>query len=46
MERLKDLKSTLKAHREKNFIGRMLHHQSMAATKYMGKWIEEKNTKK
>ncbi len=33
----------LEDHRNKNVIGTLLHHQTMNATKYMGKWIEEKN---
>lgn len=32
-------------HRRKNFIGAILKHQSVAATKYMSLWIEEKNKK-
>tara|TARA_R110002051_G_scaffold130577_2_gene204454 strand:+ start:64913 stop:66160 length:1248 start_codon:yes stop_codon:yes gene_type:complete len=35
---LKDLKK----HREFNFIGSLLRHQSLQSTKYMAKWIEEK----
>lgn len=38
--------STLGTHRAHNFIGQMLQHQSLAATKFMGKWIEEKNRKR
>ena len=30
-------------HREHNFIGSMLLHHTMQSTKYMSKWIEEKN---
>ncbi|WP_196896185.1 glycosyltransferase [Aureivirga marina] len=33
----------LKNHREKNFIGQILQHHSLKSTKYMSKWIEEKN---
>lgn len=44
-ERLELLKTNLKAHRESNVIGLLIQHQSMAATKFMGKWIEEKNRK-
>lgn len=33
----------LEQHRTQNVIGQMLLHQSMASTKYMSKWIEEKN---
>ncbi|UOY06449.1 glycosyltransferase family 4 protein [Muricauda sp. SCSIO 64092] len=35
----------LEDHRNKNIIGTLLRHQTMNATKYMGKWIEEKNKK-
>ena len=41
--RLQLLLSSLKTHRRKNFIGQVLQHQSMQATRYMSKWIEEKN---
>ncbi|MUU78273.1 glycosyltransferase [Winogradskyella endarachnes] len=37
------LSSNLKSHREQNFIGQLLMHQSMQSTKYMSKWIEAKN---
>ena len=30
-------------YRNQNFIGQILQHQSVQATKYMSKWIEEKN---
>lgn len=30
-------------YRNQNFIGRLLQHQTLQATKYMSKWIEEKN---
>jgi len=39
---IKDLQS----HRSKNFMGLMLLHHTLASTKYMSKWIEEKNSKK
>ena len=35
----------LNTHRAQNFIGQMLQHQSLAATEFMGKWIEGKNKK-
>lgn len=31
------------AHREQNFIGSLLQHQTMASTKFMSKWIQAKN---
>lgn len=40
---LLDLKRNLKTHRKQNFIGSMLFHNTMSATRYMSKWIEEKN---
>ena len=42
-KRIEVLVLNLENHRTQNFIGRLLQHQSMAATKFMGKWIEEKN---
>jgi glycosyltransferase involved in cell wall biosynthesis len=33
----------LEPHRLQNFTGAMLNHQSLQATKFMSKWIEEKN---
>ena len=39
------LGSRLSAHRGNNFLGAMLMHQTLSSTKYMGKWIEEKNKK-
>ncbi len=33
----------LEIHRSQNFIGSLLHHQTMNSSKYMGKWIQEKN---
>lgn len=38
-----DLKIGLKKHRQTNFMGSLIAHHSMASTKYMSKWIEEKN---
>ncbi|WP_296386334.1 glycosyltransferase [Winogradskyella sp.] len=40
---IKSLSEHLKIHREKNFIGQLLMHQSLQSTKYMSKWIEAKN---
>ncbi|PIF01278.1 MAG: glycosyltransferase [Maribacter sp.] len=40
---LGSLQAKLEQHRTNNFIGAMLRHQSMASTKYLSKWIEEKN---
>jgi O-antigen biosynthesis protein len=35
----------LSQHRNRNFIGSLLQHHSLSSTKYMSKWIEEKNKK-
>lgn len=43
IEKLKSLKENLHQHREQNFMGAMLMHHSISGTKYMAKWIEEKN---
>lgn len=40
-----NLQKNLKAHRLKNFTGGMLMHHTLASTKYMSKWIEEKGRK-
>jgi len=40
---LNKIMGKLQAHRESNFIGGMLLYHLMAGTKYMSKWIEEKN---
>lgn len=43
IEHLLYLQKNLKDHRLKNFAGAMLMHHTIASTKYMSKWIEEKN---
>lgn len=37
------LLDNLKQHRNNNFIGSILQHHLFSSTKYMSKWIEEKN---
>lgn len=37
------LQENLENHRQNNFLGAMLMHHSLASTKYMSRWIEEKN---
>ena len=37
------LQQTSSTHRNNNFIGQILQHQTLQSTKYMSKWIEEKN---
>ena len=43
VEKVTQLQKELAAHRVQNFIGNLLQHQTMTTTKFMGKWIEEKN---
>jgi len=45
LERIHDTIETLDDHRQRNFTGAMLRHHTMASTKYMSRWIEEKNRK-
>lgn len=45
-DQLEKLLKNLMEHRTANFIGSLLQHQTMAGTKYMSKWIAEKNSKK
>ncbi len=33
----------LEKHREQNFLGELLQHHTLRSTKYLSKWIEEKN---
>lgn len=45
IERIVSVQSNLVAHRQQNFIGKMLMHQSMRSTEFMSRWIEAKNKK-
>ena len=42
---IEGLQQNLNKHRNQNFIGSMLQHHFNSSTKYMSKWIEEKNKK-
>jgi hypothetical protein len=46
IDKLKCLLSGLKPHRENNFFGQILQHQTVNSLKYMSLWIEEKNKQK
>ena len=39
------VQTNLKPHRLQNFMGTLLQHHTLTSTKYMGRWIEEKNKK-
>ncbi len=41
--RIAELLKGLKWHRQNNFMGQLLRHQTLQSTKYMSKWIEAKN---
>ncbi|MEX6627212.1 glycosyltransferase [Tenacibaculum salmonis] len=43
INQLKKIQENLDEHRTKNFLGSLLQHQTLQATKYMSKWIEAKN---
>jgi glycosyltransferase involved in cell wall biosynthesis len=40
---IRELLVNLKQHRLNNFMGAMLQHHTVTSTKYMSRWIEEKN---
>ncbi len=42
LTRVGELRSRLETHRQKNFMGSMLMHHTTASSRYMSKWIEEK----
>jgi glycosyltransferase involved in cell wall biosynthesis len=44
-KRLNHLQKNIKFHRNNNFIGQILQFHSFQSTRYLSKWIEEKNTK-
>ena len=43
VETLRQLNRNLAEHRRTNFIGALLQHHTLNSTKYMSRWIEEKN---
>ena len=45
INKITHLSINLQEHRESNFIGSMLNHHTVKSTKYLSKWIEEKNKK-
>jgi len=42
--KIENIQQDLEKHRTHNFLGSLLQHQTLQATKYMSKWIEEKNS--
>jgi len=45
IKRVRKIQENLEIHRTQNFLGSLLQHQTLQATKFMSKWIEEKNRK-
>ena len=45
-EKIFSVQNNLEHHRSLNFMGQILQHHQMNATKYLSRWIEEKNRKK
>jgi glycosyltransferase involved in cell wall biosynthesis len=41
--KIEEVQQDLEKHRTANFLGSLLQHETLQATKYMSKWIEEKN---
>ncbi|MDB4036678.1 glycosyltransferase [Polaribacter sp.] len=41
--KIEEVQQDLEKYRTANFLGSLLQHQTLQATKYMSKWIEEKN---
>ena len=45
IHKIQEISENLKSHRNQNFLGQILQHHTLQSTKYMSKWIEEKNKK-
>ena len=43
INRINEIQQNLENHRTYNFLGSLLQHQTLQATKFMSKWIESKN---
>ena len=43
IKRIEGIQQDIEEHRTHNFMGSLLWHQTLQSTKYMSKWIEEKN---
>jgi glycosyltransferase involved in cell wall biosynthesis len=41
--KIENIQQNLEKYRTRNFLGSLLQHQTLQATKYMSKWIESKN---
>jgi glycosyltransferase involved in cell wall biosynthesis len=45
IKHISEIQMHLKQHRLHNFMGTLLQHHTLTSTKYMSRWIEEKNKK-
>jgi glycosyltransferase involved in cell wall biosynthesis len=45
IERIVEMNRNLLDYRKQNFLGALLQHHTLTSTKYLSKWIEEKNKK-
>ena len=45
IHKIQEISENLEFHRNQNFIGQILQHHTLQSTKYLSKWIEEKNKK-
>ncbi len=43
LQRIIHIQENLKSHRTKNFTGSLLQHHTLQSTRYLSKWIQEKN---
>ena len=43
IKKMNELRKNMDVHRTHNFLGSMLRHQTLQASKYLSKWIEAKN---
>ncbi|SDG64279.1 glycosyltransferase [Epilithonimonas hungarica] len=46
INKVSELMENLDNHRTENYLGKILQHHHLNSTKYMSRWIEEKNKKK
>jgi glycosyltransferase involved in cell wall biosynthesis len=45
LQKITIIEKNIQSHRLKNFMGNLLMHHTLQSTKYLSKWIEEKNKK-
>ena len=45
IHKIQEISENLESYRNQNFLGQILQHHTLQSTKYLSKWIEEKNKK-